>query len=33
VWVLGYIIAEGNDPPLQMPPRQLQLAHPRGNGQ
>ncbi|KAK1665542.1 hypothetical protein QYE76_053701 [Lolium multiflorum] len=31
-WVLGSI-ADGNDPPLQMPPRQLQLAALRGNGQ
>jgi hypothetical protein len=31
-WVLGYI-ADGNDPPLQIPPRQLQLAAPCGNDQ
>jgi hypothetical protein len=31
-WVLGYITDE-NDPPLQMPPRLLQLSAPRGNGQ
>jgi hypothetical protein len=31
-WVLAYI-ADRNDPPLQMPPRQLQLAASCGNGQ